>query len=91
MPAVPGAPGQDPTRSPETLTLVTMSVQVQDVEVSLELRPYHDLLQRQRQTQGQEVTSRLEAGTPGAPWASSRGCHKELWVCLPTPTSILCG
>lgn len=48
MPAIPGAPGQDPTRSPQTLTLVTMSVQVQDVEVSLELRPYHDLLQRQR-------------------------------------------
>lgn len=46
--SIPGAPGQDPTGSPETLTLVTMSVQVQDVEVSLELRPHHDLLQRQR-------------------------------------------
>lgn len=54
MPAIPGATGQDPTRSPETLTLVTMSVQVQDVEVSLELRPHHDLLQRQRPGSGSQ-------------------------------------
>ena len=36
----------------QTLTLVTMSIQVQDVEVSLELRPHHDLLQRQRSGSG---------------------------------------
>lgn len=42
---IPGVPGQIP-RPPGPLTLVTMSAQVQDVEVSLELRPHHDLLQR---------------------------------------------
>ena len=78
MPAVPGAPGQDPTRSPETLTLVTLSVQVQDVEVSLELRPYHDLLQRQRQTQGQEVTrgQGVRLAPPPLP-----NCYREAHTC----------